>query len=237
MAGRNYTPVNFALEKNVVNLFARFPFVIGSGSTVAGVTLDTTSSKGICSVNPSTPTFSGAVSSGSATITSVTSFFGLFTGMQVTGASVVGSGSFTIGTLSQSTGSLVMSSPAFITTTSSATFVATGGQYVIQFGTQAATRLDSYVKLLDFNYMWDEATGSASGSVGQVQICPAAQNIFYIRNNTSIRTIPQTLTSGSTDCTLTIQMGNGSGVNFVAANPVNGEVLKVGFSFSNSTAL
>lgn len=232
MSGRTYTPVQFALEKNVVFLFGRLLF--GTGGSVS---LDTNNSKGTCAAWQNTPTFTGTVASGSATITSVSSFQGLFTGMVLGGVGVIGSGTFTIGTISAATGSVVIQNGAAALASGSNTFTGSGGQYILQFGTQAATRLDTYAKFFKFQASFDESTGSATGSLTQAQLAPAVGGGFVIANNSKQRTIPATTTSGSTDCSLTIQFGTGNGVNFVAANPAAGESVRYFVEFGNSTSI
>lgn len=226
MANRFQTPVCFTMEKNVVQIFARVVF----GASNVPV-LDTNQSKGFCNVGFNTPVFTGTTASGSSSISSVSSFQGLFTGMTLSGSGVSG----TIGTMTAATSTIVMSAPA-TSAQATTTITATGGQYIFQLGQQAGTRLDSYAKLLDFNYSFSEDTGSASGSFQQLQLAPAAQNGFLIANNTKVRTIPATLTSNSTDCTIIVQFGNGSGTGFVAASPANGEVLRINLGMGNSTA-
>lgn len=226
MAGRNFTPVSFGLEKNIVQLYARVVF----GSNGAPI-LDTNNSKGFCNVGFSTPTFTGSTSSGSTTISSVSSFQGLFTGMTLTGNGVSG----TIGTMTAATASIVMTNPA-TSAQASTTVSAIGGQYVFQLGQQAGVRLDTYNKVLDLNMVFDESTGSAVGGSKVLQLAPSAQSIFIVGNSTSIRTIPATGTSNSTDATLTLQLGNGFSTGFVAQTPVAGEVLRINLNLGNSTA-
>ncbi len=226
MAGRNFTPVSFGLEKNIVQLYARVVFG-GSGVPL----LDTNNSKGFCNAAINAPSFTGTTSSGSATISSVTSFAGLFTGMTLTGTGVGG----TIGTMTAATASLVMSAPA-TSAQATTTVTATGGQYVLQLGTQAGVRLDSYNKILELGCIFDESTGSATGGYQVLQLAPAAQNSFIVGNKSNIRTIPATSTSNSTDCTVVVQFGNGAGTSFVAAAPAAGEVLRLNLNLGNSTA-
>lgn len=228
MAGRNFTAVSFGLEKNIVQLYSRA--VIGQSGTPI---LDTSNSKGICNIGISAPTFTGTTSSGSATISSVSSFNDLFTGMTLSGTGI---GTATIGTISAATGSIVMSAPA-ASAQASTTITASGGQYIFQFGTQAGVRLDSYAKLLDWNYVFDESTGSASGKALVAQLAPASTVGFIVTNTTQVRTIPATGTSNSTDCALVVQFGNGAGTGFVAQNPSPGEVLRCSFTFGNSTSI
>lgn len=229
MANRFGTPIGFTMEKNVVQLFAMVQF----GANGVPI-LNTNQSKGFCNAAISAPVFTGSIGSGSATITSVSSFQGLFTGMTVTGTGV--GASLTIGTMTAATGSIVLSAAASVTA-GSISFTATGGQYTLQLGTQAGVRLDSYNALLDYNYSFDESTGSASGKALVLQLAPAAQNSFIVTNNTSIRTIPATSTSNSTDCTLTVQFGNGFGSGFVAAAPASGEVVRFNLGMRNSSAI
>lgn len=226
MAGRNFTPVSFGLEKNIVQIYARVVF--GQNGVPL---LDTTNSKGFCNVAISAPVFSGTTSSGSSTITSVSSFAGLFTGMTLSGGGANG----TIGTMTALTSSVVMTSPATSAGTSSIS--ATGGQYIFQLGTQAGTRLDAYAKVLDVGVSFDESTGSASGGYQVLQTYPAAGDFCIVANNTKTRTIPATATSNSTDCTLTLQFGNVVPGGLVVATPFNGEVLRVNVNLGNSTSI
>lgn len=228
MANRYQTPVLFAMEKNLVWLSAHVLFDASGAAS-----LDTSNSKGICNFVQNTPTFSGSIGSGSATITSVSSFQGLFTGMVLGGGTV--NGSPTIGTISAATGSIVLSAAASVTAGSSS-FTAAGGQYIMQFGTQAALRLDPYFKLLMIKQSFDSSTGSAIGTATQVQTTPVAPTMLIIQNNTRVRTIPATATSGSTDCSLTLQFGNGTGVGFIAKAPAAGEGLRIETVFGNSSA-
>lgn len=227
MANRYGTPVTFTMEKNVVQLYAR---VIFGPSSVP--LLDTSNSKGFCNVGFNTPVFTGTTASGSSSISSVSSFKGLFTGMTLTGSGVGG----TIGTMTAATSTIVMSAPA-TSAQATTTITATGGQYVFQLGTQAGVRLDAYNKLLDFNFTFYEENGSATGAYQQLQLAPNAPLGFVIQNNISTRTIPATLTSNSTDCTIVVQFGSGgAGSSFVAAAPVNGEILRLSLDLGNSSA-
>ena len=230
MAGRNFTPVSFGLEKNIVQLYARVVF----GSNGAPI-LDTANSKGICNVALNAVSFTGATTNSTTVIGTVSSFQGLFSGMTVTTSS---SAALQANTVISSASSLALSfNNQSIFTAAGVPFTAVGGQYIFQFGTQAGQRLDGYFKLLDWNYVWDESTGSASGSALQSQLAPAASNGFIIGNKTQIRTIPATGTSGSTDCTLTVQFGTAAGVQFQAVQPVAGEVLRCSFTFCNSSSI
>ena len=238
------TPVRFTKEKNVWDLFGVFN--IGSGGAINVATVNTSGgpqyiNKGIANVWQNTPTFTGATSSGSATITSVSSFFGIFSGMAITGAGSVA----VVGTITTSTGSIVMSSPA-LTPSASGTFVASGGQYIFQFGVQnnvgsltQSARLDTYNRLLDFNASYDASTGSSIGTATQQALAPSASQYFVIQNNINVKTIPFTATSASTDASLIVQFGNAAGAtgsSFVPSVPQSGTAVRFNFTFGNTTA-
>lgn len=234
MADRYTTPVMFGFEKNIVFVYLRAVF--GASGTVV---LDQNNSKGVCAFNPNTVVFNGNTVASSATISSVTSFAGLYPGMSITGSPGTLGANITISSMTAGTGSLVLSSGTNVVTQPADTLFASGGQYLIQFGQLAGVRLDSYNKLLSVNYDWREVTGSAAGSSTTVPLFPAATDTFVTSVRTGIRTIPQTLTSGSSDCSITIQMGfYGSNDNtFTAVNPQPGEVLHMSIAFCNSTAI
>ncbi len=228
MANRYNTPVVFAMEPNMVTLSAHVTF----GAT--GVpTVDAINSKGIANVWNQSVSFTGATSSGSSTITSVSSFAGIYTGMTISGTGVAGSP--TIGTISAATGSVVLSGPVGATTATA--FNASGGRFIFQFGLNVGNRLDSYYKLLYVHTAWDETSSSASGSLTTAALAPVGGQGFLVQNNSRVRTIPATTTSGSTDCSLILQYGTGAGTSFVAANPVAGEGLRVLFVLGNSSAI
>lgn len=224
------TPVNFAFEKNVVQVFGRVTF----GANGAPI-LDTNNSKGICNVALNAVTFLGATTGSSTTVSSISSFQDLFSGMTVTGSAGALQASTTLGSFTAATGSLALNQVA-VQTGNSVQLSATGGQYIFQFGQQAGIRLDGYFKLLSFSYAWDESTGSASGTATTLQLAPSSTQCFIVNNLSQVRTIPATTTSNSTDCTISVQLGNGTGVGFSAVQPVSGEVLRVKFIFGNSSA-
>lgn len=243
MATTYGTQVAFNKEKLVWNLYGQFN--IGSAGAMNMVPLN---SKGIANVWQNTPTFTGVTSSGSSSITSVSSFAGIFTGMTLSspGASLIATGGATVGTISVSTGTIVMSAAAAAFTGSTGgTLAVQGGQYVIQFGTATYTngsststqKLDPYNKLLMYNVEFDMSVASASGTAKQAQLAPQNFLCFLTQNNISIRTIPQTSTSASTDASLTIQFGIGGGTSFVAQTPQPGEAVRMQFTLGNSTAV
>lgn len=239
MASTYGTPVLFTKEKNVWILSARLVF----GTNGAAV-LDTTQSKGFCAVWQNTPTFTAGTTNSSTSVSSVSSFQGLFSGMNLT---VSSGGSYnttvTIGSISAANAALAtfLVDKQAILGVPGTTFVAGSGgggtgQYILQLGQQAATRLDPYVKILDCHHAFDMTSGSATGGVLQRQLAPNAPAMVLIDNNTSIRTIPQTATSGSSDCQITIQFGAGYGDGFGARVPQPGEAVRIVMVMGNSTA-
>lgn len=236
MANRFGTPIMFGMEKNIVLLYARATF--GSGGAVM---LDTMNSKGICNIAVNTPTFTASTINSSTAIGSVSSFQGIFSGMSVKDLTNTLQTNTTIGTVAAATSSLVFNKQS-ITTADGDTLVASGGQYLIQFGSQAGIRLDSYFKLLEVQHSFDMTTSSAVGTatvsqVAQAQLAPQNPSMLVIRDTTRVRTIPAVSTSASSDCTLLLQFGTGSGVNFVAGPPGAGEAIRLAFVFGNSSAI
>lgn len=231
MANRYYDAVAFTLEKNVVTLSARVSF----GAT--GVpTLNTLASKGICNFAVDAVPFNANSVGSSVTLSSVTGFQGLYNGMSLAGSF----GSGTISSITAGSGLITMTSGTGVVSTNGALVNATGGRFRVQFGQQAAQRLDTYNKLMDFGYSWDYSAASVSGSATLQAVAPNTPDMFIVQNNTQVRTIPQTLTSGSTDASLVLQMGNflgGAGLNFTAANPVAGSSVRFYFVFGNSSAI
>lgn len=230
MASTYGTPVAFTKEKNVWTLSAR---VVFNPSGVA--VLDTSNSKGICAVNSESIAFTGGVVNSTTTIGSISSYAGLFPGMTITGSGVATSQVISSTMAAASTGTITVAKQN-ITTADEVALQATGGRYQFQFGQEAAKRLDTYVKLLGVQVSWDESTSSAIGTATSLALAPAGPEAFVVKNNISIRTIPQTTTTGSTDASISLQFGYGRGVLFNAATPQTGESCRVVFVFGNSTA-
>lgn len=230
MANRYANPVLFAMEPNLTILSARVTF----GAT--GIpTLDTTNSKGVCNFAVDAVAFNANSVGSSATLSSVTSFAGLYNGMTLAGG-LAG----TVSSITAGSGLITLASGTGVPTTNGGILTATGGRFRLQLGTQAAVRLDTYYKLLSVNYSWDMSSSSAAGSASVQALAPAAPNVFIAQNNTRVRTIPGTATTASTDCSLVIQMGNslaGAGGNFTAKDPVAGEALRIYMVFGNSSAI
>jgi hypothetical protein len=151
----------------------------------------------------------------------------------------IGATAITISSMTQSATNqtITMSAGTDVSTQNGSLFVASGGQYRFQFGTQAAQRLDSYYKLLNISTHWDETSSSATSSATQVGLIPAAPSSFIVQNNTRVRTVPQTLATSSTDCSLVLQYGAGNATAFLVKNPNPGDVLRVSFVFGASSAL
>lgn len=246
MANEYGTPVLFTKEKNVWILSARITFDVNGAAA-----LDTTQSKGFCAVWQNTPTFTAGTSGSTSLLGSVSSFQGLFSGMNLTISSSVGIiTSATIGSITAANATLNKFPVTAANNTQSGfpqvdipsiTFVAgsaggASGQYILQLGQQAATRLQPYVKLLQLQHSFDETTGSAIGGVSQQQLSPNAPQMVLIQDKTKIRTIPATATSGSTDASITVQFGTGTGRNFIAGVPAPGEAVRIVMVMGNSSA-
>lgn len=231
MASTYGTSVNFTKEKNVWTLCAMLQF-----GPNGAVTLNTSQSKGFCSATLESVAFSGATTNSSTSLSSVSNFDGIFAGMTITGPAGELQAATTVSSFTASTKTVVLSKQA-ITTDTAGAYNATGGRYRLQLGQQAAMRLDPYVKLLGFDIRFDVSTGSAGGTATQIQLAPSAPNAFLIDNQISIRTIPPTATSGSTDASIALQFGTGigPGTGFQAANPADGEIARVVLILSNST--
>lgn len=232
MASTYGSPVMFTKEKNVWYLAATLQF-----GPNGAVSLNTNASKGFCSAANESVAFTGGTTNSTTVLGSISSFEGLFYGMTITGPAGELQASTTIASFS-TTGQRIIMSKEAITTDASATYNATGGRYRLQLGQQAAQRLDAYVKLLGVSVRFDTSAGSASGSAVQLQKAPSAPVAFVVDNNISVRTVPQTLTSGSTDASVALQFGYGvgPGTGFVAAAPGDGEIAHVVFTLGNSTA-
>lgn len=232
MASTYGTPVLFTKEKNVWQLAATIQF-----GPSGAVVLNTTASKGICSVANESVAFTGGTTNSTTTLGTISSFNGLFFGMTVTGPAGELQANTTISSFSAAGKSITLSSQA-ITTDASGSYNATGGRYRFQFGSLAAQRLDPYVKLLGVDVRFDTSTGSASGNASQLQVAPVAHTSFIVDNKISVRTIPQTQATSSTDASVALQFGSGigPGTGFVARVPADGEIAHIVFTLGNSTA-
>lgn len=228
MANRYSNPVQFAMEPNVVFLSAHVTF----GAT--GVpTLDTVNSKGICNFAVDTVAFTANSVGSSSTLSSVSSFAGLYVGQVIAGAI-----SGTIASITAASGLITLVSGTGVPTTNAGAMLANTGRFRVQFGTQAAVRLDSYYKFLGLSTSWDMSASSASGGALVQALTPAAPTIFMVQNNTRVRTIPRTSTSGSTDCSMVLEFGSQANQNvFTAVAPVAGSGLRIVFVFGNSSAV
>jgi hypothetical protein len=219
-------PIMFALEPDLVFLSARLTF----GASGA-VTLDTKNSKGFCAATLNTIAFTGTTANSSPTISSVSSFAGLYPGMTVqdSGPTHVNS---TISSMSTGGDTITLAANATGTNTGLTAF---GGQYVLQFGRTAGVNLDTYNKLLFMDSSWDES--GSQGSASALALAPAGPISFIVGNNISIRTIPSTSTSVNTDATVTVQFGSGQGTSFTAYAPASGEAVRLFFVLCRSGAI
>jgi hypothetical protein len=213
---RYVRPVMFAFEPDVVNVFA-----LASFGAAGAPTLNTSYSKGLCNLARNSIAFTATTTS-SVTVTGVSSFAGLYPGMIVTGTNIPAA--TTIVSMNAGSGHMTLSQAA---TGANTGLTAAGGQYTFTFGSQYTPiqRLDSYVRLLDIDYRFDESAipGSASTLAGS----PYAPSMFLVQNNIS----------NSQLANLVVQFGSGVGASFVASDPANGEIVRVWFAFTRSTAI
>jgi len=236
MANRYYTAVNFAMEKNVVQLFLRGVF-----DASGNIQLDPINSKGICAINHESIVLTGNTVASSTSVSSITSFYGLFNGMDLSGSTATIGTGVTISSMNANTQVLTLSTGTNALTQPANTLIATGGRYRVQFGftNNTGPRLDTYNRLLGFSCEFREVTASATGSRTQLQLFPAAADAFIVDNQIGVRTIPQTATTASTDASVAVQFGYYGSTNgiFSAATPKPGEVVHMTFFLSNSTAV
>lgn len=226
MANR-YTTVKLnSLQKELNFVYAEVSF-----GAAGAPSLLVPQSKGVCNVSINSIAFTGTTGNTSTSVTAVTNYAGLYPGMTVTGTGIPAS--TTISSMNAGAGTLTLSQAA--TATGTVTITASGGQYLVQFGQQAGVRLDGYYKLLGITHNWSEI--GLQGNATTLASAPAAPLMFIVSNNTSIRTIPNTIATNLTDCTVGLQFGNGSGSSFVAAVPANGERVRLEFVFTNSVGV
>lgn len=238
------TPVRFTKEKNVWDLFGAFSIGSGGAINVAQTQSGQFINKGIASVWQNTPMFTGVTSSGSSSITSVSSFAGIYSGMALLGAANIPAG-VTVGTISASTGSIVMNggSASGFTGSAGAIMVVSGGQYIFQMGVATTigsltltSRLDTYNRLLDFNISYDYSTASSIGTATQQALGPNTSQYFVVANNITTKTVPPTQATSSTDASVIVQFGNIVGTTFVPTTLAPGTLMKADFTFGNTTA-
>jgi hypothetical protein len=225
MANRLLRAVDFTFEPDVVTVYAQLNFSAGGA-----VTYTPLNSKGICAVTPNSISITGTTTSSSPTVTSVSSFVGIYNGMTVTGTNIPAN--TTISSMNAAGGTITLSQNA---TGANTGLTISGGQYLIQFGQQAGVRLDTYNKLLYVDSVWDESTNQ--GSLNTSAVGPGNPVVFVVGNNIAKRTIPPVGNSANTDATITLQFGSGAGSSFVAANPTSGEVLRLAIDFCRSGAI
>lgn len=227
---RYTTPVQFAFVKNLVTVSCRVVFGV-NGQAI----LDTQNSKGVCAFNQETIAFVGATTNSSTSVGTVSSFAGLFPGMSVVGAAGSLQAGTTIGSVSGALKTVVLSNQAIVTNAANPLF-ATGGRYRVQFGYQAATNLDGYFRVLSVQKTHFEDTASTSGTATTSALALGVSDMMVVNNSIGVRTIPSTATSGSTDCSLAIQLGDGINSGFIALSPQPGEVMHFTFVLCNSSA-
>lgn len=210
-------PVIFAFEPDVVLQSSKISF-----GAAGAPTIDTTQSKGICSVVRTSITSASATTSGSASVTGVT-LVGVYNGMGVTGTGIAAS--TTVSSVNPAAGTLTLSQNATATGTPTLTF--SGGQYTITFGAQfSPARFDAYVKLLALHHSWDMTANNAA-QAGSSPASPAAPSMFLVTNNIS---------NGSL-ANLIVQFGTLSGGTFTAKDPASGDVVRISARLCRSTAV
>jgi hypothetical protein len=182
-------------------------------------TLDTQNSKGFCNIAQGSVTFTGTTAIGT-TVTAVSSFVGLYPGAKITGAGIPAN--TTIVSTNPGAATLVLSQAA----TAAATVpLAAGSGYVLTLGTQYATRLDTYAKLLGFDYANDLT--ALMGGAGVGPSTPAAPIVFITNNQVKV----------SGQASIAFQTGTLSGSTFTASTPASGEGMYFRIMLGNSTSV
>lgn len=233
MANVYGTAVNFTKELNVWTLGAQLVF-----GPNGAVSFNTAQQKGFCAINPESVVFTGATTNSTTTLSSVSSFDGIFAGMTITGPAGELQASTVVSSWTAATAILTLSKQA-ITTDTAATYNATGGRYRLQLGTLAGVNLTPFVKVLGMSVIQDLSSGSASGAYGIAQVSNPAPVAFIIDNKISLRTIPTTQATNSTDSSIAIQFGYGvgPGTGFIAQSPADGTKVNVLLTLGNSTGV
>lgn len=216
MANRNFTPVLFGLEKNLVLLGAHITFGANGAPT-----LDAINSKGFLSVAQFSTSFT-ATASTTASFTAVSNFTDLYNGMTISGTNIAASS--IISAINAGAGTFT-SSNASTGVVSAVT--ATGG-YTLSLGAliQNSPRRDTYAKLIDLDIISDLSglQGGASTQAGT----PAAPSWFMIQNNVANGSLANVVLMCGTM--------NGAGATFKAVQPASGEGIYVRMLLCNSTA-
>jgi hypothetical protein len=224
---RTVRPVSFAFEADVVSVFANIMFgAAGAPSFATGSTAQSTSvpeNKGLCNIALNSISFTATTDGSTAVLTSVSSFAGLYVGMSVTGTGIAANS--VISSMNPGADTITLSHAT--TAAGTVTLTASGGQYVLTFGSQYTPfkRLDTYVRLLSVAALWDEAP--LQGGASTAASSPAAPAFFLVGNAVS--------TAGS--ASITFQLGYYTGAAFTAANPASGEKLKLGIQLTRSSAV
>jgi hypothetical protein len=225
-------PISFTLEPDVVSLFANISFGAAGAPTLNQGPYPKIFSKGFCNISRNAISFTATLDGSTAVLTAVSSFAGLYVGMIVTGVGIPAASTI----VSMNAGAATLTISANTTAASTEVVSAAGGQYILQLGTQAGVRLDTYNHLLGLSPEWDEVANQ--GGASTLASAPSANVLFLIGNQTSVRTIPSTAASSLTDATITFQCGyyNGSDA-FVAKDPDSGSVLRLAMQLGRSSAI
>lgn len=219
-------PVHFAFEADVVSVFANIQFgAAGAPSFVIGTTTQSNNvptNKGLCNIALKVITATATTDGTTAVLTAVSSFAGLYNGMNVTGTGIAANSH--IVSMNPGAGTITLNNNT--TAAGTVTISISGGQYVLTFGSNFSQgRLDTYVRLLAISALWNEDGLQGGASTGAS--APAAPFMFIVNNSVAV--------AGS--ASITIQLGTLSGATFVAAAPANGEKLKLGIQLTRSSAI
>lgn len=224
MANRNNRPVMFAFEPNLTHVFAMINFGAAGAPSLATNAQGVSNSKGVCNIALVSTAVTGSTTNTSTSVTSVSSFAGLYVGQSITGAGIPAA--TTIAAMNAGAGTITLSAAA-TATAAGVSLTVSGGQYTITFGSQFTPfkRLDPYVRLSHMKHIWDESGLQGGASTGAS--APAAPALFIVANNISNASL----------ASITFQVGSGSGASFVSAVPASGEILRLSFDFVQSTAI
>lgn len=211
-------PVAFTMEPDVVSIFANISFGAAGAPTLNQTTPNT--SKGLCGISLNVISITATTDGSTAVLTAVSSFAGLYVGMGISGAGIPAGATIS----SMAPGSATITISANTTAAHSGETVSvSGGQYVLTFGRNISlNQLDAYVKLLGLTHSWDESGLQGGASTGASS--PAAPAMWVVANNISNASLANII----------VQFGSSLGV---AANPANGERVRLSCFLCRSTAV
>ncbi len=229
-------PVCFAMEPDVVSLFARATF-----GAAGAPTLVQNDSKGFCQWAASSQVWTGTTTNSSTSVTGMKSLYGVYNGMSVTGTGIPAS--TTVTAVNPSAGTLTLSQAATGSATVALTF--SGGQYILTLGSQLTpfTKLDTYPRLLDFDYFWDSIT-NAKLQTSSSPSAPAAPFVFLVANQIAFASQTFIATGTTATSTAVTALSSQNGIfpgmfvtgSGVAANTYVVAVSSTGLTLSAATS-